>query len=172
MIPDQEPHSPEGLPAVPPLPPQPRWGGSAQAVFNWTQQSGREQQLHKELQAARDELEAMQALLSDLPEIFERKFQSRLEPILEQQHRLLEDNAALRQQLLQIEPQQGSQDRRLLMPGPERSDSDGDGARRQGLRHTLQRLLPWSRSADARPDSEPDQGSDPRSGDHSDTLAA
>jgi hypothetical protein len=139
-------------------------------VFNWTQQSGREQQLQKELQAARDELEAMQALLSDLPEIFERKFQSRLEPILEQQHRLLEDNAALRQQLLQIQPQQGSQDHRLLMPGPETSDVDAP--RGHGLGHTLKRLLPWSRSADARDDAAQDQESDGHSGRHSDRLAA
>jgi hypothetical protein len=170
MNPDQQPQPPEGLPAVPPLPPQPRWSGAAQAVFTWTQQSGREQQLHKDLQAAHDELEAMQALLSDLPEIFERKFQSRLEPILEQQHRLLEDNAALRQQLLQIQPQQGSQDRRLLMPGPE--FSDGEAPRSQGLRHTLRRLLPWSRSAEAGPDRAPEQEGDPGSGHHSDRLAA
>ncbi|KMM16598.1 hypothetical protein [Synechococcus sp. GFB01] len=139
-------------------------------MFSWTQQSGREQQLQKELQAARDELEAMQGLLSDLPEIFERKFQSRLEPILEQQHRLLEDNAALRQQLLQIQPQQGSQERRLLMPGPETSDCDAP--RGQGLRHTLKRLLPWSRSAGADADAAPDQESDGHSGRHSGRLVA
>jgi predicted component of type VI protein secretion system len=44
----------------------------------------------------------MEELLRDLPEIFERKFQQRLQPLLERQDRLLEDNQHLRQQMRQL----------------------------------------------------------------------
>ena len=44
----------------------------------------------------------MDALLRDLPEIFERKFQQRLQPLLERHQHLLEDNQQLRQQLRQL----------------------------------------------------------------------
>lgn len=42
----------------------------------------------------------MQALLEDLPSLFEDKFRQRLQPMLDQQQRLLSDNANLRQHLL------------------------------------------------------------------------
>ena len=43
---------------------------------------------------------AMEALLEELPALFEAKFRERLQPLLEQQQRLLSENADLRQQLL------------------------------------------------------------------------
>lgn len=46
----------------------------------------------------------MQALLAELPGIFERKFQQRLEPILQQQHQLQEENSGLRDQMRQLPP--------------------------------------------------------------------
>lgn len=44
----------------------------------------------------------MEELLRNLPEIFERKFQQRLQPLLERQDHLLEENQHLRQQMLQL----------------------------------------------------------------------
>jgi hypothetical protein len=46
----------------------------------------------------------MQALLDDLPRIFEGKFEGRLQPLLEQRQRLLEGNQELRAQLSQLLP--------------------------------------------------------------------
>ena len=58
----------------------------------------------------------MQALLEELPALFEDKFRQRLEPMLEQQQRLLNDNANLRQHLLQLQPATESGRQPLLMP--------------------------------------------------------
>ncbi len=74
----------------------------------------------------------MQSLLEDLPALFETKFQQRLEPLLQQQQRLLEDNAMLRQQLLQLQPSPEPSKLRLLLPRQQdRSQL------REGLRHAF-----------------------------------
>ena len=130
----QQPHTPAGAP--PPLPPQPRWGDSVQAVFNWNQRNGRDRQAEHDLSSAQEQLQAMQTLLEELPEIFERKFQARLRPILEQQQQLLHDNAALRQQLQQLQPAQDSSAKPLLLPAREQQ---------VGLRSSLHKMLPWRR---------------------------
>ena len=49
----------------------------------------------------------LEALLEDLPGIFERKFEQRLQPVLERQQRLLEENQQLRQEVLQLQPAPG-----------------------------------------------------------------
>ncbi|MEB3184830.1 MAG: hypothetical protein VKM97_02995 [Cyanobacteriota bacterium] len=138
----QQPQSATGAP--PPLPPQPRWGDAVQGVFHWNRGHGREQLLEQELSAARDELQAMQTLLEELPEIFERKFEARLRPVLEQQYQLLQDNATMRQQLQALQPAPTPPASRLLLPP------------------SLKRVLPWSR---ARRRPQPD-------GHHSSDLAA
>ena len=46
----------------------------------------------------------LEGLLEAIPEIFERKFEQRLQPVLERQERLLDDNAGLRQQVQQLAP--------------------------------------------------------------------
>ena len=51
----------------------------------------------------RERIAAMEALLEELPAIFEAKFRQRLQPLLEQQQRLLSENADLRQQLLLLQ---------------------------------------------------------------------
>ena len=56
----------------------------------------------QQLSEARERLAEMEELLRDLPEIFERKFQQRLQPLLERHDRLLEDNQQLRQQMRQL----------------------------------------------------------------------
>jgi anti-sigma factor RsiW len=62
--------------------------------------------------ATRDALEATQAqintyqtLLKDLPEIFERKFNERLQPILDRQHQLLQERELLLDRLHQHLPE-------------------------------------------------------------------
>ena len=58
----------------------------------------------------------MQALLEDLPGLFEDKFQQRLQPMLDQQQRLLSENANLSQHLLQLQPGSDTSTQRLLLP--------------------------------------------------------
>jgi vacuolar-type H+-ATPase subunit I/STV1 len=97
-------------------PPEPKWQSSVPSVFSWHQQQERREALEQELAKTREELQAMQTLLEELPALFEDKFRQRLQPMLEQQQRLLEDNATLRQHLLQLQPAQDSNRRPLLMP--------------------------------------------------------
>jgi hypothetical protein len=61
----------------------------------------------RKLAEARLQIAELEALLEDIPEIFERKFEQRLEPVLERQERLLEDNADLRQQIKLLSPVPG-----------------------------------------------------------------
>ena len=58
----------------------------------------------QQLADARRQLAEMEALLQELPEIFERKYQQRLQPLLEQHERVLADNRQLRQERRQIGP--------------------------------------------------------------------
>ena len=98
------------------IPPAPKWQPSVASVFSWHQQRERQEELEQELAKTREELQAMQALLEELPSLFEDKFRQRLQPMLEQQQRLLEDNAHLRQHLLQLQPAGQSGNQRLLLP--------------------------------------------------------
>jgi hypothetical protein len=52
---------------------------------------------------AREQLSAVQALLEDLPAIFEQRFLGRLEPLLEQRQRLLNETSELRQHLRELQ---------------------------------------------------------------------
>ncbi|MFZ0408700.1 MAG: hypothetical protein WAM11_11405 [Cyanobium sp.] len=82
------------------------------------------QRLELELAAARDEAAALHEMLEDLPEIFERKFQQRLQSILEQQQRLLADNQVLREQLYLLapgDPAVETRPSRLLLPATQSS---------------------------------------------------
>jgi uncharacterized protein YhaN len=106
-----------GSPTV--IPPAPKWQPSAASVFSWHQQRERQEELEQELAKTREELQAMQALLEDLPALFEDKFRQRLQPMLEQQQRLLEDNADLRHHLLQLQPGAEPARQRYLMPRQE-----------------------------------------------------
>ena len=101
------------------IPPAPKWQPSVTSVFSWQQQQERQNELEQELAKTREELLAMQALLEDLPGLFEDKFQQRLQPMLDQQQRLLSDNANLRQHLLQLQPGSDTGTQRLLLPQQE-----------------------------------------------------
>lgn len=74
--------------------------------------------LADELERTRRDNEQLQALLEELPEIFERKYQQRLEPLLEHQYRLLEDNALLMDQLRQLQGADAAAAAPQLLPAP------------------------------------------------------
>ncbi len=61
-----------------------------------------------ELEASRRQIAELEDLLQDLPGIFERKFDERIEPLLERQRRLLDENHALRDRLSRLLPQAGT----------------------------------------------------------------
>jgi len=60
--------------------------------------------LEQELAEAREEVEALQELLEELPSIFERKFQQRLGRVLEERRRLEADNRTLWSRLRALAP--------------------------------------------------------------------
>lgn len=101
------------------LPPEPKWSSQAASVFAWAQQhlppsealARERQQLEQELAEARAELAAMHELLEEIPRIFERKFQQRLQPILN-------DNAKLRRQLQQLQGAPEASQQPQLPPSP------------------------------------------------------
>ena len=88
--------------------PEPKWPSAAASVFVWNKDQRtpapeappeapnfRElRAVERELETALSEITSLNALLEDIPEIFERKFQQRLQP-------LLAENQALRHQVLQ-----------------------------------------------------------------------
>ena len=75
----------------------------ADAATSWELQA-----LTKELETARAELDSLHALLEDIPGIFERKFEQRLQP-------LLAENLALRQQVLQLKQAESASSQQALL---------------------------------------------------------
>ena len=90
--------------------PEPKWPSAAASVFVWAKDqlspapeappeapNFRElRAVERELATALAEITILNELLEDIPEIFERKFQQRLQP-------LLAENQALRHQVLQLQ---------------------------------------------------------------------
>ncbi len=72
----------------------------------------------QELEVTRRQKSELENLVSELPEIFERKFKERCAPILERQRLLIEENQWLRQTLQHVLPGFNPQ-QRALMPGPD-----------------------------------------------------
>lgn len=78
--------------------PEPKWRSSAASVFVWANNRVCQEQpqalkaIEQELAQAKAELATLHGLLEEIPEIFEQKFQQRLQP-------LLAENQGLRQQL-------------------------------------------------------------------------
>ena len=68
------------------------------------------------LAETRARIAAMEALLEELPALFEAKFKQRIAPLLEQQQQLLQDNADLRQQLLLRQAPEPPRRRFRLLP--------------------------------------------------------
>jgi hypothetical protein len=71
----------------------------------------------QDLEVTRRQKSELEAMVSELPEIFERKFKERCAPILERQRLLIEENQWLRQTLQHVLPGFNPQ-QRALMPGP------------------------------------------------------
>jgi len=61
----------------------------------------------RQLAEAQLQISELESLLQDLPEIFERKFVQRLQPVLERQEQLLADNRELQHQIRRLAPAPG-----------------------------------------------------------------
>lgn len=72
-----------------------------------------------ELEATQEDIASYQGLLKDLPEIYERKFNERLKPILDRQQHLIDEREQLLQQLHQTLPAAEGETRKLLSPAPD-----------------------------------------------------
>ena len=57
-----------------------------------------------ELESSQAEVAALHEMLADLPEIFERKFRQRVQGLVEDQQRLLNENQILRDRLYALTP--------------------------------------------------------------------
>ena len=72
----------------------------------------------QELERAQEQIAELEALLAELPGIFERKFSQRLEPILERQRFLSSDNERIQrgEGRALLEPQPSSREAPLVLP--------------------------------------------------------
>jgi hypothetical protein len=94
-------------PLEPPPPPgpaiNPEESSGEEEILGAHQRSWRQQSLEQQLAATREELAAMKQLIEDLPEIFERRFALRMEPLLAHRERLFGEIRELRHHLLQLQ---------------------------------------------------------------------
>ena len=79
----------------------------------------RHEMLEEELEAARRKRDSYQALLKDLPEVFEGKFRERVRPVQQRNEQLLEEGMALRDQIRRALPQAGVAGSASLPPASE-----------------------------------------------------
>jgi len=79
----------------------------------------RHKMLEEELEAARRKRDSYQALLKDLPEVFEGKFRERIRPVQQRNDHLREEGMALREQLRRALPPAGLPGRPMLPPAAE-----------------------------------------------------
>ena len=71
-----------------------------------------------ELEATQAQISSYQFLLKDLPEIFERKFNERLQPLLDRQEQLLQERETLLDRLQQHLPERASGHEWPVLPSP------------------------------------------------------
>ena len=76
---------------------------AVEGVFSAHRQNWHQHSLHQQLVATRDELAAMKRLIEELPEIFERSFAQRMEPLLAHRERLVHETQQLRHDLVQLQ---------------------------------------------------------------------
>lgn len=121
----------------------------------------RHEALKEELEAARRKRDSYQALLKELPEVFEGKFRERVRPVQQRNDQLLEEGMALREQIRRALPEGGSSGKASLPPAAEagsRIDEGGTGfgdgrpevqvaARSVAPRATPRRGALWLRNA-------------------------
>ena len=113
------------------------------------------EELEEQASAARLDLEReqtearlaeLEALLEELPGIFERKFSQRLQPVLERQKLLIEENEHLRSQVERLMPQPGE----VRLKFPQASSDDTPPQTNEESLPPLLRLIRGGR-ADAWP---------------------
>lgn len=126
-------------------------------------QQQRIQQLEKELEAAQDEVQALSEMLDELPTIFERKFQQRLQGVLDQQRLLMAENSSLRDRLFGLLPGASTDQaasRQLLLPpvAPRPRTRLGDRLRRALGWRSRQESQVQGRPAGQEDLSRPDDG--------------
>jgi hypothetical protein len=78
-------------------------GAEVEGVFSAHRDNWRQHSLQQQLVATRDELAAMKRLIQELPEIFERSFSLRMEPLVAHRERLLRETQQLRHDLVQLQ---------------------------------------------------------------------
>ena len=95
----------------------------------------RHEMLEEELDAARRKRDSYQALLKDLPEVFEGKFRERVRPVQQRNEQLLEEGMALREQIRRALPQAGVAGSASLPPASEfGASADRGTALEKGLK--------------------------------------
>jgi len=95
----------------------------------------RHEMLEEELEAARRKRDSYQALLKDLPEVFEGKFRERVRPVQQRNEQLLEEGMALREQIRRALPQAGVAGSASLPPASEfGASADRGTALEKGLK--------------------------------------
>jgi hypothetical protein len=92
-----------------------------------------------DLEATREEIASYQGLLKDLPEIYERKFNERLKPLLDRQQHLIDERAQLLHQLRQSLPSSRAEEIRQLPPVA----APQDGTAKDGPSPHSHRRRPW-----------------------------
>ena len=94
----------------------------------------RHEMLEEELEAARRKRDSYQALLKDLPEVFEGKFRERVRPVQQRNEQLLEEGMALREQIRRALPQAGVAGSASLPPASETGTTGDRGTDPQEVR--------------------------------------
>ena len=108
--------------------------------------------IQRQLADTRQHIGELEALISELPEIYERKFEQQLQPLLEQERHLLQQNLLLRDQLQRALPATAA---RLLLPAAPTQASPAPRATKVPARPPVEPVQPLEPSAA----SQPPQGS-------------
>jgi len=87
----------------------------------------RHEMLEEELEAARRKRDSYQALLKDLPEVFEGKFRERIRPVQQRNDHLREEGMALREQIRRALPPAGVHGSPMLPPAAETTAAPAQG---------------------------------------------
>jgi hypothetical protein len=127
-------------PSQPPPPGPSAETAAVEGVFSAHRPNWRQQSLHQQLVATREELAAMKQLIEELPEIFERSFAQRLEPLLAHRERLVHETQQLRRDLVQLQLERQPLCLPMLEPPK---------ARRPGLTRALQHAFGLARPSGA-----------------------
>ena len=97
----------------------------------------RQEMLEEELEAARRKRDSYQALLKDLPEVFEGKFRERVRPVQQRNEQLLEEGMALREQIRRALPQAGVAGSASLPPATETKTTADRGSDPEEVRQDV-----------------------------------